>query len=178
MRHFLILSLATTMLFFTACGGGGIRTEQTLPIDQAVAVTNAEGVSAKMFYYKQSTNYLIVSFQFSNDTKEKIILKNDSGAQIAGLTATCEGRQINADRRGSGGSGWNPWTGVQYREGAATGSLEIAPGQKTELQVRWNYNPALSRKDYNWTVNIGNIYQGDKKLGDIAFAFDPKTAIK
>ena len=89
------------------------------------------------------------------------------------MTATCEGRQMNADRRGS--SGWNPWTGVQHREGTA-GSLEIAPGQKTELQVRWNFSPSLSRKDYNWTVAISNIYQGDKKLGDLNFSHDPKTA--
>ena len=173
MRHFSLACVAAMILSFTACGGGGVRTEQTTPLDQVVAVANAEGVSAKLLYYKQSQNYLIVSFQFSNDTKEKIILKNDNGAQIAGMTATCEGRQMNADRRGS--SGWNPWTGVQHREGTA-GSLEIAPGQKTELQVRWNFSPSLSRKDYNWTVAISNIYQGDKKLGDLNFSHDPKTA--
>ena len=57
MRHFSLACVAAMILSFTACGGGGVRTEQTTPLDQVVAVANAEGVSAKLFYYKQSQNY-------------------------------------------------------------------------------------------------------------------------
>ncbi len=174
MRHLILAFVTAAILTLSACGGGGVRTEQSFPVEQAMTVTNPEGVSAKMIYYKQSQRYLIVSFQFSNDSKDKITLKNDSGAQLMGFTATCEGRQMNADRRGS--AGWNPWTGVQYKEGTAAGVLEIAPGQKTELQVRWNYSPELSRKDYDWSVVIGNIFQGDKKLGDLTFTYSCRGA--
>jgi hypothetical protein len=174
MRHHSLALLAIIILTLTACGGDKVRTEHTFPVDQAISVSNPEGVTAKMIYFKQSQRYLIVSFQIINSTADKIGLKNDSGSQLAGFTATCEGRQINADRRGT--TGWSPFTGVQHNNTGASGVLEIGPGQTTEVQVRWNYSPALSRKDFDWTVVIGNIFQGDKKLGDLNFSYSPKAA--
>jgi hypothetical protein len=172
MRLFFLSLFAITVLTFTACGGA--RTEQSYTVEQAVSQSNAEGFTAKLLYRKQSDRYLIVGFQFSNDTQAPISLKNDNNShQFAAFSATCEGRQINAERRGS--TTWNPWTGVQHRENTGNYNLELAPGQKTELQVRFNYTPNLTSKDYSWSVTITNIYHGDKKLGDLTFAFDPKA---
>ncbi|HEX3132615.1 MAG TPA: hypothetical protein VHX44_03420 [Planctomycetota bacterium] len=174
MRRLALAFVATAILTLAACGGGG-RTEKSFPVDQAVSVANAEGFSAKLIYFKQTDRYLITSFQFTNDGKEKVLLKNEGSHLLPGFVATCEGRQTQAERAGT--TGWNPWTGVTHQEGsAANGVMEIAPGQKTELQVRWNYTPALSHKDFDWTVVISNIFQGDKKLGDLTFKYDPKAA--
>jgi len=172
MRHLTIALIAITSLALTACGGGsGRQTEQKLSLEQAPTATNDAGLKASITYYKQTDRYLIVKITLTNESKETILVKNGDGVALPGFRATVEGQTFIAEQKGGS---WNPWTGYRPPTGGGSNNLEIPAGITAALEVRWKFE--LSRKDYDWVVTISNLQAGEKKLGDIALSWPPKSA--
>lgn len=175
MRTALIaLTLALTLVA-VGCGGGGSgssrKSEQTLALEQAPTATNDAGVQARITYYKQNDRYLIVKLSLTNNGKDTVLVKNGDGTTMPGFRATVEGQTFLAERKGGT---WSPWTGYRAPAGGGSNNLEIPAGVTAALELRWNFQ--MSRKDYDWTVIVGNLSVKDAAVKDIALSWPPAGA--
>ena len=174
MRTALIALTFSALLLAVGCGGGGSgrKTEQTLPLETAPTATNDAGVQAQITFYKQTEKYLIVKMSLTNNGKEAVLVKNGDTNTLPGFRATVEGQTFLAERKTGGG--WSPWTGYRAPTGGGSNNLEIPAGVTAILDLRWNFQ--MSRKDYDWTVIVSNLWMKDAAVKDIALSWPPAGA--
>ncbi len=160
-------------LMLAGCGGGSRATEEGFGLETAPSASQADGLTAQVLHYKQRENYLIANLRISNTGKDTIVLKNP-GSTLIGFSAAAEGRTVSAEKRATG-SYWSPWTGVVVRDGQNNNqdNLELPADITTEMELRWNWKPALPREDYAWRITIGQAYKGETKLADLTIAYPP-----
>jgi hypothetical protein len=146
----LALTVAAVLAVVTGCGD-----ERAVDLSAHPAAGGNGVVAVEVVWLERHDDQLRVRLRLRN-TSAAIVDIAPSGDRLAGYRALVAGRDVSALAE------------VDHREVAAAHLDGLPPAAVVELELTWELRPDVGRDDYPCTLVIGNLYQNDAHLDDVA----------
>ena len=140
------------------------------PSETTAAVASASndaGIKATVSSVKERSKLLTLTLTLANGSTQGIEFRNPPSLRVAGFKLAADGRE------GIGADG-----GKLDRRTPAALLKELAPNAKTEVELRYAFEPPLAHESYPWTLTVSNLWAGGQQLGDITLTYAPPAGAK